>query len=135
MWTSDITSVVYTRVQAIVRKKLKTKYPDINFTTSSVSSTDPKFPTVYIKRLQGSERGQDLEGIDVNAILCSFQVEVSSNGSDTVAQEVADEVCKVFKSMRFQILGEPYPDNTNAQKGVFRNIARYQRIIGYGDIL
>lgn len=135
MWTSDITSIVVTRVQAIVRKKLKTKYPNINFTTSSVASTEPKFPTVYIKRLQGAERGQDLEGKSVNAILCSFQVEVTSKGSDTVAQEVADEVCKVFKTMAFQIIGEPFPDNTNAQTGVFRNVARYQRIIGYGDII
>ena len=133
MWFSDITSVVFTRVKAIVNKKLKTKYPDINFTTSSVASTDPKFPTVYVKRMQGAERGQDLEGSTVNAMLVTFQVEVTDNVSDTRAQEVADSVCEVFKSMRFQILGEPFPDNT--QRGVFRNVARYQRLVGYGDTL
>lgn len=133
MWFSDITSIVFTRVKAIVNKKLKTKYPDINFTTSSVASTDPKFPTVYVKRMQGAERGQDLEGTQVNAMLVTFQVEVTDNVSDTRAQEVADSVCEVMKSMRFQILGEPFPDNT--QRGVFRNVARYQRAIGYNDVL
>ena len=133
MWFSDITSIVFTRVKSIVNKKLKTKYPDINFTTSSVASTDPKFPTVYIKRMQGAERGKDLEGTSVNAMLVTFQVEVTDNASDTRAQEVADSVCEVFKSMRFQILGEPFPDNT--QRGVFRNVARYQRLVGYGDTL
>lgn len=133
MWFSDITSVVFTRVKAIVNKKLKTKYPDINFTTSSVASTDPKFPTVYIKRMQGAERGQDIDGSTVNAMLVTFQVEVTDNVSDTRTQEVADSVCEVFKSMRFQILGEPFPDNT--QRGVFRNVARYQRVISYDDVL
>lgn len=133
MWTSDITSVVFTRIKAIGMKKLKTKYPEISFTTSSASSTDPKFPTVYIKRMQGSERGQDLEGTSVNATLCSFQIEVTDNVSDTRTQEVADVIYSIMKSMRFQALGEPFPDNT--QKGIYRNVARYQRLIGYGDIL
>lgn len=133
MWTSDITSIVFTRIKAIGNKKLKTKYPNINFTTSSESSTTPKFPTVYVKRLQGAERGQDLEGTSVNATICSFQIEVTTNTNDTEAQEVADVVCSVMKAMRFQILGEPFADNT--QNGVSRNVARYQRIIGYGDIL
>lgn len=133
MWTSDITSIVFTRIKAIGNKKLKTKYPNINFTTSSEAPTTPKFPTVYVKRLQGAERGQDLEGTSVNATLCSFQVEVTTNTNDTEAQEVADVVCSIMKSMAFQILGEPFPDNT--QKGVSRNVARYQRVIGYNDIV
>lgn len=133
MWTSDITSIVFTRIKTIAKKQLKTKYPDINFTTSSVSSTDPQFPTVYIRRLQGAERGQDLEGTSVNATLCSFQVEVTDNASDTRAQEVADVIYSIMKSMRFQSIGEPFADNT--QTGVYRNVARYQRIIGYNDIL
>ena len=83
--------------------------------------------------MQGAERGQDLDGTRVNAMLVTFQVEVTDNVSDTRAQEVADSVCEVMKSIRFQILGEPFPDNT--QRGVFRNVARYQRLVGYGDTL
>lgn len=132
MWFSRITNIVLTRVKAIVGKKLNTKYPDIDFTTSASSSTTPKFPTVYIKRMQGAERGQDLDGSTVNAMLVTFQVEITDNISETRAQEVADNVCAVMKSMRFQILGEPV---TDSQVNIHRNIARYQRVVGYGDTL
>ena len=132
MWFSRITNIVLTRVKAIVGKKLNTKYPDIDFTTSASSSTTPKFPTVYIKRMQGAERGQDLDGSTVNAMLVTFQVEIADNISETRAQEVADNVCAVMKSMRFQILGEPV---TDSRGNIHRNIARYQRVVGYGDTL
>ena len=132
MWFSRITTTVFTRIKAIVNKKLASTYPDINFTTSDKTMTDPKFPTVYLKRMQGAERGQDLEGSSVNAMLVTFQVEVTDNISDTRALEVADECCAVMKSMGFQLVGEPIPDNAN---GKFRNIARYQRIVGHNDTL
>ena len=132
MWFSRITTTVFTRIKNSVSKKLKSTYPDLNFTTSDKSSTDPKFPTVYVKRMPGAERGQDLDGSTVNAMLVTFQVEVTDNVSDTRALEVADECCAVMKSMRFQLVGEPVPDNSN---GMFRNIARYQRIVGYNDTL
>ena len=133
MWTSDIASKVVTVIKAKATRKLKTKYPDIKFTTSSKASTNPKFPTVYVKKLQGAERGQDLEGTSVNAILSSFQIEVTSNISDTDAQEVADVVADIMKSMRYQMMGEPFADNSSVD--THRNVARYQRIVGYNDIL
>lgn len=132
MWFSRITTTVFTRIKNSVSKKLKSTYPDLNFTTSDKSSTDPKFPTVYVKRMPGMEKGQDLDGSTVNAMLVTFQVEVTDNISDTRALEVADECCSVMKSMRFQLVGEPVPNNSN---GKFRNIARYQRIVGYNDTL
>lgn len=132
MWFSRITTTVFTRIKNSVSKKLKSTYPDLNFTTSDKSSTEPKFPTVYIKRMPGMEKGQDLDGSTVNAMLVTFQLEVTDNISDTRALEVADECCAVMKSMRFQLVGEPVPDNSN---GKFRNIARYQRIVGYNDTL
>jgi len=133
MWTSDIGSKVFTVIKAKATSKLKTKYPDINFTTSSKASTNPKFPTVYVKRLQGAERGQDIEGTSVNAILSSFQIEVTTNTSDTEAQEVADVIADVMKSMRYQMIGEPFPDNSSSD--THRNVARYQRLVGYNDTL
>lgn len=87
MWTSDIQSSVFTRIKAEGTKKLKTKYPNINFTTSSKKSSNPKFPSVYVKRMQGKEEGQTLDGQTVNAVTSTFQIEVTDNTSDTVAQQ------------------------------------------------
>lgn len=132
MWTSDIQSSVFTRIKAEGTKKLKTKYPDINFTTSSKKPSDPKFPSVYVKRMQGKEEGQTLDGQSVNAVTSTFQIEVTDNSSDTVAQDVADVVYAIMKKMRYSVLGEPFSDNDN---DTFRNVARYQRMVGYNDIL
>lgn len=133
MWTSKILpSKVFTRIKSEGTKELKKSYPNIFFTTSSKAQTDPKFPTVYVKRMPGAERGQTLDGTTVNAILSTFQIEVIDNESDTRAQEVADVVYGIMKSMRYQMLGEPIADNTD---DAYRNVARYQRIVGYNDVL
>lgn len=132
MWTSEIPSIVFTRIKTEGLKKLKSKYPNIQFTTSSKKATDSKFPTVYVKRMQGSERGQTLDGTSVNAILSTLQIEVTDDVSDVRAQEVADVVYGIMKSMRYEAIGEPFPDNDDS---TYRNVARYRRIIGYNDIL
>lgn len=132
MWTSDIASMVFTRIKVEATKKLKSKYPNINFTTSDQVRTEPTFPNVYVKELQSSERGQTLDGESVNAILSSFQIEVSDNVSDNRAREVADVVFLIMKKMKYEAIGLPFQDNID---GVHRNVARYRRIIGYNDIL
>ena len=132
MWTSDIQSVVLTRIKTEGLKNLKSKYPNIQFSTSSKKATEPKFPTVYVKRMQGAERGQTLEGNTVNAILSTFQIEVTDNISDDRAQEVADVVYGIMKSMLYEAVGEPFPDNKDS---TYRNVARYRRVIGYNDKL
>lgn len=132
MWTSDIASIVFTRIKVEATKKLKSKYPDINFTTSDKVRTNPTFPNVYVKKLQGAEQGHTLDGSTVNATLSSFQIEVADNVSDNRAQEVADVVYSIMKSMRYEAIGEPFPDNVDE---VHRNVARYRRIVGYNDTL
>lgn len=132
MWTSDIASIVFTKIKMEATEKLKSKYPNINFTTSDEVRTDPIFPNVYVKKLQGSETGQTLDGETVNATLSSFQIEVADNVSDRRSQEVAYVVYSIMKKMRFECIGEPFQDNI---EGVHRNVARYRRIIGYNDTL
>lgn len=132
MWTSDITSIVFTRIKVEATKELKSKYPDINFTTSDKVRTEPTFPNVFVKRLQGSERGQTLDGETVNATLSSFQIEVADNVNDNRSQEVADVIYAIMKKMRFEAIGEPFQDNID---DVHRNVARYRRVIGYNDTL
>ena len=132
MWTSDIQTSVFTRIKAEGTKKLKTKYPNINFTTSSKKSSNPKFPSVYVKRMQGKEEGQTLDGQTVNAVTSTFQIEVTDNTSDTVAQDVADVIYGIMKTMRYSVLGEPISDN---DADTYRNVSRYQRIVGFNDIL
>ena len=132
MWTSDIGSIVFTRIKVKAREKLKSKYPNMNFTTSDKLVSEPNFPNVYVKRLQGVEKGQTLDGESVNATLSTIQIEVTDNVSESRTQEVADVVYAIMKSMRYEAIGEPFQDNIN---DTFRNVARYRRIVGYNDVL
>lgn len=132
MWTKIIPPKVFTNVQKIGKEKLLKKYPNINFTTSDRAPTKPKFPTVYIKKMQGSARGGTLEDAKVNAVLSVFQIEVTTNTSQNDAETVADAVADIMTDMGYGMIGEPFPDNT---ADIYRNVSRYQRLIGYGDIL
>ncbi len=114
------------------KEKLLKKFPNINFTTSDKSTAKPKFPTVYIKQMQGSAQGQTLEDTQPNAILSTFQIEITTNTTQTDAENVADVIAGIMISMGYSMIGEPFPDNSS---DIYRNVSRWQRLIGYNDIL
>lgn len=132
MWTTIIKSKVFTNVQKKGRERLLKTYPSITFTTSSKVSTKPKFPTVFIRKMQGTSRGQTLEDSEANAILSVFQIEVTTNTNQDDAEEVADVIADIMISMGYDMVGEPFPEDSAY---VYRNISRWQRLIGYNDIL
>lgn len=113
-------------------KKLKEKYPDFLLTTSPVSSTNPRFPTLLLQMLESPEVGQDLDNTTVNGINAGFQIDVIDNQKTrTRVKEIMSEVRRIMKSMRFNLRDAPDMD-TNDEK---RSILRVNRIIGHGDIL
>lgn len=131
MWTSKISPIVFTEVKTKGNKALQTDYPDIRFTTSNRAPTTAKFPTVYIHELPGVEQGSTLEGTSINAVLSSFQIDVTDNVSQNRVNEVMSEVVSIMKSMRFQVISMPEFQNTD---DVYRATARFRRMIGAGDI-
>ena len=133
MWTKIIAPKVFTHVQAKGREKLQKKYPDINFTTSDKASKKPKFPTVYIKKLQPTPRGDTTEGHSVEGTVSGFQIEVTTNTNQSDADNVADAIEDIMvNDLEYRAVGEPFPDNTS---DVYRNVSRYQKTIGSDDIL
>ena len=132
MWTNDISPIVFTRVKTEVERKLKAKYPGLFFTTSDQARVDPKFPTVYVHEMGSVETGQDLEGSEINAVFASFQIEVTDNQSLDRVAAVMNEVVGAMKRMRFSVVSMPEFQN---RQDVYRQIARFRRVIGRGDIL
>lgn len=132
LWTTIIKSKVFTNVQKKGRERLLKSYPNITFTTSDRVSSAPRFPTVFIKKMQGAAKGYTLEDSAVNAIQSVFQIEVTTNTNQDDAEKVADVIADIMISMGYNMIGEPFPDNTS---DVYRNISRWQRLIGYNDIL
>lgn len=131
MWIEQIEPIVLTRLKVHLTKTFKTKYLTLNITTESTSNTEPKFPNVYIHEMGPVETGEDLEGNTINAVISSFQIEVSDNSSPAKVKEVMSEIIKAMKSMRFSAVTMPEFQNTE----VYRMVARFRRIIGANDIL
>lgn len=132
LWTTIIKSKVFTNVQKKGRERLLKSYPNITFTTSDRVSSAPRFPTVFVKKMQGAAKGQTTEMKSVEATISTFQIEVTTNTNQDDAEKVADVVEDIMVSLGYDPIGEPFPDNT---QDVYRNISRYQRVIGEDDIL
>ena len=128
----SIETQVFSLIKAKFSAKIKAKYKDLNFTTSDRSSTKPKFPTVYIHLLESPEIGSDLDGTSVNGINATFQIDVTDNQSQARADEVAKEILRIMKTMRFKSVGIPFHDNSS---DTYRTVSRWRRVIGAGDIL
>lgn len=129
---SDIENIVFSRIKNEFSATLKSKYKDLNFTTSNRTSSTPKFPTVYVHMMLSAEQGQTLENQSINAVMATFRIEVDANDKQSTAREVADECLRIMKKMRFNVTGMPYLDN---QPDVYRVISTYRRMIGVNDIM
>ena len=100
-WAYLIGKKVYSTVSYKAEKILKDDYPNIKITDNGKASSKPKFPTVYIHELPGQEIGQTLDGQDINGVLETIQVDVTTNTDPSDAREVMSVVADIFKKMRF----------------------------------
>ena len=134
IWVSDVQTTIYSRAKAMLLASLKSKYPDLFVTDDDEVTSDPKFPAVYIHFLQPAERGQDIEGKEINAIYLTVEVDVTATKAQgkAVAREVAYKVMDIFKGMYFTAT---MPSFQNDGSGTKRMIARYARVIGYNDTI
>ena len=131
-WIYYLETTIYSLVKSLVEVDLKATYPTIVITNEGKSNKEAEFPTVYIHELPGVETGSDIEGLGVNAVMETFQVDVSTNTSKRDAKYITHVIVSAFKKLRFQIVSMPeieYGDET------YRCVARLRRIIGANDTL
>lgn len=131
-WVFDLETHIFSIVQKKVGDKLKSKYPNIRFTTTSnPKGVTVKYPTVYIHELPGTEKARTLDGEDISGILYSMQVEVSTDKSAKEAKAVLKEVALVYKNMGFEIKS---PEESNGDE-YYRCVMRVRRTLGNIDAL
>lgn len=133
-WVMYLQSKIFSRIKNEFSDKIKTKYDmtSSNFSTVGSNSTPAVFPFVYVQILPALERARDLTGTAINAGLFTFQIDVIDNKSQTRAREVAFEILRIMKGMRFEVTAMPSFEDT---KDTHRSTARYRRHIGSGDKL
>lgn len=125
-------SIIFSRLKAQFSQKIKAKYPNLTFTTQEESKGTPKFPNVYVYLMPGAEIGQTLQGNYFSGGTFTFQIRVTNNTGQTAVQEIANEIVRIMKKMRFSIVATPvYENNADTQWSVMR----FRRPICDGDIL
>lgn len=108
---------------------------DINITTEEKQESDATFPTIYVHLLAPVERGADLTGTTINAVLATVQVDVTtqSDQAKTDAISLAYEVVGVLKGMAFQF--PMLPECTQQTQDIAKATMRARRLIGNGNSL
>lgn len=131
-WAIDLENTVTALVKSTTLTQLKKKYPKIVITNEGGNSGQAVFPTVYIHLLSAVEQGQTLDGQTINALLATFQVDVTTNTSKPDCRKVMAVITDAFKTMRFQ--GTSMPEFSISNK-VHKSTARFRRMIAANDRL
>ena len=131
-WATDLESTVVALVKAKSLPQLQKKYPKVRITDEGESSGSAVFPTVYIHLLTPTEQGQTLDGQTINALLATFQVDVTTNTNKSDCRKVMAAITDTFKTMRFQ--GTSMPEFSISNK-VHKSTARFRRMIAANDRL
>lgn len=117
---------------------LRKKFPNMKWkqgvTITNLESrlSKPTFPTIYVHELPGTEKGQTLDGQNINGVLTTFEVQTFTNTSQYDAKIMLAIVADVFKNMRFE--ATPMPE-FKSDGTVYRSVARFRRILGANDRL
>lgn len=131
-WAYDLGAQIYSVAKGLLLTKLKKIYPNVYITDKSKSIGTPKFPTVYIHELPGTEKGRDLEGTSINGVLVTMQVDVTTNSDNSEVRKVMATVSDVFKRMGFEAVSILDIDDTGE---TIRGVARFRREIDKKDWL
>lgn len=114
-------------------QKASAPYPNLNCTTSNqVESLDNvgDFPTMYIHMLPPDEIGEDLTNETVNAINCTFEIQVFSDKSENECRNIIAAGIQQMKYLHFNV--SMFPDPRTIDKKYIA-IARVNRVIANGD--
>lgn len=131
-WAIELESTVTALVKAKTLTQLKKTYPKIVITNEGENSGQAVFPTIYIHLLPAVEQGQTLDGQGINALLATFQVDITTNTSKADCRKVMATITDVFKTMRFS--GTSMPETSVSNK-IHRSTARFRRIVAANDRL
>lgn len=126
-WAFDIETNVFSKIYA----QLRDKYPKALVTRDEQSITTPTFPTILIQALEPVERNPDLE-TQINSVLFSTQIKVTTNKDRSTAMSIASEVAKRYKDLSFQLIGMPY---CRKEDKLWSAIFRARRTFDWNDRL
>ena len=111
---------------------MKNKYPKIRFTNEEEADGNAIFPTVLIQSVQPLEKVADLEKINIDTVLYTTQVTITTNKSRNEALNIAYEIADKFKQMAFTLNPMPFVRKENK---VYTATFRASRTFDWNDII
>ena len=93
----------------------------------------PGFPTIRIGSLSPIEVGNTLDGVTINGVTLTEQIEVYTNTSTTDASNISFIMLEAMKLLGFRVVA--FPEVRTKNNGVFVAVARYRRDYGANDTI
>lgn len=130
IWVQDIEATIFSIIKYKTEPTLKNKFPNIRYSTEQATEENVKFPHVYVHLLPMVEQGGDIEGKTVNAVMATFQIDITSNTTKSDVLSVSYKLIEALKQIGFIISMFPEASKEN---NVHRAVLRARRLIGNGD--
>lgn len=131
-WAYKLERTIFSIVKARAENSLKNKYPKIRFTNEEEADGNAVFPTVLIQSVQPLEKAADLEKINIDTVLYTTQVTITTNKSRNEALNIAYEIADKFKRMAFTLNPMPFVRKENK---VYTATFRASRTFDWNDII
>lgn len=131
-WAYNLERTIFSIVKARAENSLKNKYPKIRFTNEEEADGNAVFPTVLIQSVQPLEKAADLEKINIDTVLYTTQVTITTNKSRNEALNIAYEIADKFKRMAFTLNPMPFVRKENK---VYTATFRASRTFDWNDII
>lgn len=131
-WAYNLERTIFSIVKARAENSLKNKYPKIRFTNEEEADGNTIFPTVLIQSVQPLEKVADLEKINIDTVLYTTQVTITTNKSRNEALNIAYEIADKFKQMAFTLNPMPFVRKENK---VYTATFRASRTFDWNDII
>lgn len=131
-WAYNLERTIFSIVKARAENSLKNKYPKIRFTNEEEADGNAIFPTVLIQSVQPLEKVADLEKINIDTVLYTAQVTITTNKSRNEALNIAYEIADKFRQMAFTLNPMPFVRKENK---VYTATFRASRTFDWNDII
>lgn len=138
LWVFDNETRIISNLNSFTIPVLKQNFTNMKF-RKGITITNLKsrlagtiFPTIYVHEMSGTEKGQTIDGQEINAVTATYQVDVIVNTQQSDAKKILAIVANVFKRMRFEVISMPEFDS---EEKIYRSTARFRRLIAANDRL
>lgn len=132
-WVHSLPNKIYRILKAVTFNDVAEILQNPKYITIDETVDFTSFPTIRIGSLSPIEIGNTLDGVTVNGVTLTEQIEVYTNTSTTDANNISFIMLEAMKLLGFRVVA--FPEVRTQNNGVFVAVARYRRDYGANDTI